>query len=139
MAQAAVEAAHREEDALLRAGRELAPGPRLQLLAQAEALGRRGREGRALRRSLPRPGWRGVGGGVYGRTTLTCGAGVATRHVEAVVRMRGVGVRIPRDGDAPAGRLVRLPEMEAALEGALVVLGGEGEEGGKRERERSRA
>lgn len=44
MAQAAVKAAQRKEDALLRAGGELAPGTSLQLLAQAEACGR-AREG----------------------------------------------------------------------------------------------
>lgn len=37
VAQAAVKAAHWEEDALLRAGGELAPRAPLQLLAQAEA------------------------------------------------------------------------------------------------------
>lgn len=40
VAQAAVEAAHREENALLWAGRELAPCGALQLLGQAEAWNR---------------------------------------------------------------------------------------------------
>lgn len=49
MAQAAVEAAQREEDALLGAGGELAPCASLQLLAQAEAWNRAG-EGSTVRR-----------------------------------------------------------------------------------------
>lgn len=48
VAQAAVKAAHREEDALLRAGGELAPRAPLQLLAQAEACDR-AREGSVVR------------------------------------------------------------------------------------------
>lgn len=63
VAQAAVEAAHREEDALLRAGRELAPGPRLQLLAQAEAWDG-GREGGAFKAVAPED----RGGRTDGRT-----------------------------------------------------------------------
>lgn len=42
VAQAALKAAHREEDALLRAGGELATRASLQLLAQAEACDRAG-------------------------------------------------------------------------------------------------
>lgn len=42
MAQATLEAAHREEDALLGAGGELATRASLQLLAQAEACDRAG-------------------------------------------------------------------------------------------------
>lgn len=64
-----------------------------------------------------------MGAGAYraatarsGSPALTCSASVATRHVEAVVRMRGVGVSIPS-----ARRLVGLSEMEAALKGALVL------------------
>lgn len=38
--------------------------------------------------------------------------------------MRGVGVRIPRDVDTSGRRLVGLSEMEAALEGALVLWEG---------------
>lgn len=45
VAQAALEAAHREEDALLRAGGELATRASLQLLAQAEACDRTGQHG----------------------------------------------------------------------------------------------
>lgn len=48
VAQAAVKAAHREEDALLWAGGELAPRAPLQLLAQAEACDR-AREGSVVR------------------------------------------------------------------------------------------
>lgn len=68
-------------------------------------------------------GGRGGGGG-----GLTCSASVATRHVEAILRMRGVGVRIPRDLDTSGRRLVGLSEMEAALKGALVLWGGREEE-----------
>lgn len=123
VAQAAVEAAPREEYALLRAGRELATPSSLQLLAQAEAwdttracLG--GRFGGAVTdgRTDRRAG-RLVGGGAC----LTCSASVATRHVEAILRMRGVGVRIPRNLDTSGRGLVGLSEMEAALKGALVL------------------
>lgn len=62
MAQAAVEAAQREEDALLRAGGELAPGASLQLLAQAEACDR-AREGSVVRWWVLRRG-----GGTLGAT-----------------------------------------------------------------------
>lgn len=113
VAQAAVEAAHREVNALLGAGGELAPGASLQLLAQAEACERgqhRELVGSTARR---RAAW--------GDRPLTCSASVATRHVEAILRMRGVGLRILRDLDASARRLVGLSEMEAALKGALVL------------------
>lgn len=119
VAQAAVEAAPREEYALLRAGRELAAPSSLQLLAQAEAWDRtRARLGGRFGGGDGRPGcWRGGGG-------LTCSASVATRHVEAILRMRGVGVRIPRDLDTSGRRLVGLSEVEAALKGALVLWEG---------------
>lgn len=53
---------------------------------------------------------------------LTCRAGVAGRHVEAIVLMGGVGVRISRDVDTADGLLhpVGVCEMEAALKAALV-------------------
>lgn len=109
VAQAAIKAAHREEYALLRAGRELAPPASLQLLAQAEAWDR-------TTEALG-----GLGRLLGGQRALTCSASVATRHVEAVLGVGGVGVGVGRDLDAPARRLVGLSEVEAALEGALVV------------------
>lgn len=63
----------------------------------------------------------GRDGRLGGRTALTCSASVATRHVEAILRMGGVGVGIPRDLDTSARCLVGLSEMEAALKGALVL------------------
>lgn len=58
--------------------------------------------------------------GPLGAPALTCSTSVATRHVEAILRMRGVAVRVPRDLD-PSARLVGLSEVEAALKGALVL------------------
>lgn len=53
---------------------------------------------------------------------LTCRGSVAGRHVEAIVLMRSVGVRISGNVDA-ADRLLHsvVSKMEAALKAALVV------------------
>lgn len=57
-----------------------------------------------------------------GYIVLTCGASVAGRHVEAIVLMGSVGVRISWDVDATDRLLhpVGVTEMEAALKAALV-------------------
>lgn len=66
MAQTAVEAARREEDALLRAGRELATRAGLQLLRQAEACTWVGVGGGGAKRGSPSAkglfwgGWTGL-------------------------------------------------------------------------------
>lgn len=75
---------------------------------------------------------------VVGGTGLTCSASVATRHVEAILRMRGVGVRISRDLDTSGRRLVGLSEMEAALKGALVLWEGRGDVEKQRRRTETR-
>lgn len=114
MAEAAVEAAHREEDALIGAGRELATCADLQLLRQAETWSERSR-----RHTLRRRGDRLDGG-----CSQTCGG----RRVEAVLLMLAVGVvRLRRDVDPAHRRLlhpVGVSEVEAALEGALVFCNG---------------
>lgn len=121
VAQAAVKAAHLEENTLLWAGGELAPCSSLELLGQAEPWNRRDEVFNVLVesggiRSDPSDSW------AAGKNTLTCRASVARRHVEAIVLMGRVGVRISRDVDA-ADRLlhpVGVSKMEAALKAALI-------------------
>lgn len=118
MAQAAVEAAHLEEDAVLWAQRELAPGASLQLLGQTKPCSRHDEEQFILMLRLD------IDDFIVQkncRNVLTCRTGAAGRHVEAIVLMRGVGMRIwDVDTTERLLRPVRVSKMEAALKTGLI-------------------
>lgn len=122
VAQAAVEAAHLEENVLLRAWRELAPCVSLQLLGQAESWIRKDKcrlftnFKKSFRWIFLIMIW------ANRQNVLTCRASAGCRHVEAIVLLGSIDVRIPWDVDTTDCLLhpVGVAEMEAALKAALV-------------------